>query len=94
MENINLKKSRSTFLGVRILAVIPVYLYEKPARYLTDIKFLFTVWYQVMVQTKMIIQRLLDLNESFTNEETYRGIRSKISSISKQEICQFCQFSL
>ena len=53
--NINVKKSRSTFLDVRILALIPVYRYQNPAGYVTDISFLLTVWYQIIVQTKMIV---------------------------------------
>ena len=62
IKNINVKKSSSAFLGVRILVLIPVYQYQNPAGYVTDINFLLTVWYQIIVQTKMILQRVFKWN--------------------------------
>ena len=81
IENINVKKSRTTFLAVRILTAytgIPV---QIPAGYVTDINFLLTVWYNIIVQTKTIVQRIPEWNYSFTNKETYRGICNNISSM-------------
>ena len=62
IENITVKKSRSAFLGVRILALITLYQYQNPAGYVADINFLLTVWYQIIVQTKMNVQRVLEWN--------------------------------
>ena len=39
IENINVHKSRSTFLSVKTLAFILIYRYQNPARYVNDINF-------------------------------------------------------
>ena len=49
IPNINVKKSRSTFLSIRILALITAYGHENAAEYVTDINFLITVMYQLIV---------------------------------------------
>ena len=59
IEKINIKKSMATFTEARILALILVYQYQNLARYTTDINFLLTFWYQIIVQTKMIYRGYL-----------------------------------
>ena len=94
IDNINVKKSWSTFLGVRNLTLIPVYQCLNPAGYFADINFLLTVWYQIIVKTKMIVHRVIKWNYRLVTKKHTVGFVSKCLACHEQDICQFCYFSL